>query len=230
MASRPALSPHWVIAAVALAIGGGAALLTLGTAAMTKLYFEPTAAAHFEERVGRLLMPPALLAMGAFALATALLIATLVQPKPAVAWLSTLLSVAAVVVSITAVADHRRRLDPRPELTRELAGLDLGPDASVVLRTSQALPDFPEVRWVYRVPLARAGACARARAALEAWADPGSVREGTSYVCHLTARRGGRIVSLSAAPEGAPLTIPSSPSEVGDAPVHHVMVELYPRT
>lgn len=217
-----------VVAGAVLVIAAPVSLLTLGTAAMTKVHFSPTSSAHFQERVGRSFVPPALLAAGLAVAAALLLLSTVRQSRPALSWLSALLSVVALFVSLTATADHRRRLDPRAELTRELETLDLGPDATVVLRTSRPLPDLPEVRWVYRVPLRRGEACARARAALEAWADRGIVSQGTTYACALSARRKGSPVTVNVGPEGAPLTrAPTLREEALDTPVHYVMVQLY---
>jgi len=216
-----------VIAATVLLVAALASLSTLGTAAMTKFSFEPTASAHFEERVGRPLMAPAVLALGASVVAAALLAGTLRRPRPVLAWTSALLSVFAIVVSLTATAEHRRRLDPRPELARELSSLDLGPDATVVLRTSRPLPDLPVVEWAYRVPLRKAAACERARAALKVWADPGTVTEGTWTACDLHARRRGSSVRIYATPEGASLTsAPDSYEDSLDPPVHYLLVEI----
>lgn len=229
--TRPTPAPFFtadrVIAGLALIVAVPASLLTLGTAVMTKVYFSPTAAAHFAERVGRPLLGAAVVAAGAAVVAAALLLSTVRQSRPLVAGMSALLSLFAIVVSLHATAEHRRRLDPRPQLTEQLKSLDLGPDATVVLRTSLALPHLPEVRWVYRVPLRRAEACARARAALEAWADRGMVRQGTTYACALDARRGGSAVNVNVSPEGAPLTRgPTLQEESLNPPVHYVMVEL----
>ncbi|HUR49201.1 MAG TPA: hypothetical protein VMY88_06695 [Acidimicrobiales bacterium] len=215
------------VAVAALVIAAPASFLTLGTAAMSKFYFERTSSALFEERIGRLLVTPSLFATSAAVVAGLLLLTTVRQSRPLLAWTSAALSVAAIVVSLDATADHRRRLDPRPELTRELELLDLGSDATVVLRTSRPLPDLPEVRWVYRVPLRRAAACERARLALEAWADPGSVNQGTFYVCDLHARRSGSSVTGYATPEGAPMTrAPTSHEEALDPFVHYVVVAI----
>lgn len=216
-----------VVAGAALLIAAPVSLLALGTAAVTKLHIYLTEAGAFEERVGRALLPPAALAFGGSVLAAVLLLNTTRQSRPVLSWMSALLSVAAIVVSLNATADYRRRLDPRAELTAELESLDLGVDATVVLRTSRALPHLPEVRWVYRVPLRGREACARARAALEVWADVGTIRQSTSYACALAARRNGGLVRVNVGPEGAPLTRgPTLREEALDTSVHYVMVEL----
>lgn len=226
-APPPFFTVDRVVAGATLIVAAPASLLTLGTAAMTKVHFSPTAAAHFEERVGRPLMTPAVLAAGATVVAAGLLLSTVRGPRPLLAWLSALLSVLAIGVSLDATADHRRRSDPRPELARELQSLNLGPDAAVVLRSSRPLPDLPEVRWVYRVPLRRTQACALARAALETWADRGVVATGRDSPCDFNARRAGSAVSVYVAPEGAPLTRPPDDDEKRlDTLVHYVMVEI----
>jgi hypothetical protein len=220
------LTASRVVSLVAVAVAACVTAITLATALFTQLHLEPTAEAAFEERVGRPLFAPTFLAVGLCAIAALALLAMLRGGPPSLAFVIPVLSTAAVVVCLISAAEHRRRLDPRPELAKELEALDFGPGAPVVLTRSRPLPDLPEVTWVYRVPLPREQACARARAALAAWADGGLVGDGSSYICGLNARRSGYSVTVGAAPEGAYLTRPSSPNEVGDAPVHYVMVTV----
>jgi hypothetical protein len=204
----------------AVAVSG----ITLATALFSQLSFEPTASAAFEERVGRALFGPTFLALGLSAVAFALLIATIRGAAPALGWISVALSATALVVIVPPIFEYRRALDPRPQLTKELTFLELGPDAPIVARSSRPLPDLPEVTWVFAVPLPRDATCARTRAAIERWADPGTVGEDRSYICQLHARRSGYRVDVGASPDY--VTRPSSTNEVGDAARHYVLVTI----
>jgi len=217
---------HQVSAIAALVIGGAASLLTVGTAFKSGFHLTENSAVFFERQVGESLYTPALLAIGGCVAAAALLRGMVRQPRPVFAWASTALSVAALLVSVMAIVEHRKNLDPRPELAAELATLNLGADATVVLRTSRRLPDHPSVRWVYQVPLRQADACQLVRSTLESWADRHTLSERTFYNCHLYARRAGHGVSVSISPVLVPPDSLQPPAEVGDAPVHYVMVEI----
>ena len=213
----------------ALVLATLASLGTVGTVASSQLFLWRDATTHFEQSIGRSLMAPAVLALVACVGGAALLVGTARQRRPLLAWISALLSVLAVVVSLNTTAEFRRRADPRPVLTRYIESFDLGSDATVVMRTSEALPDLPEVRWVYRLPLRKAEACARARAALEGWANPGTVTQLGPQACHLLASRARYVVTVYATPEGAPLTRPPDTTEDWlNTPVHYVVVEVGP--
>lgn len=220
---------HRIAAVVAATVALPASALTLGTALFSQFHIEPTAEAAFETRVGRPLFPPAWFAMGLSAIAALLLLTSLRRPRAWPQWLSAALSVVAVVVSLSATLDHRGRLDPRRELDKEMAALDLGPDATVVARLSRPVPDLPEVTWQYHLPLRRAETCARVRAALQAWADGGDLQPGTSVICQFSGHRAKGAFEVGAAPSGESREVGLGPDEAADAPTHDVFVRLYVR-